>query len=196
MADSCLGFVRARAQMGCEEDVVQIAQRARVRLLRVDVDSRARDLPGFKRVDERGFVDDVAARRVDNVNAFLHFRERLRVQHAFCFRSARHVQEMTSAFAYNSSSATFGAFGSKSRRGLVNNRAHAERARFFREERPDPAITNKPERLAAILSTGEFFLEPLLALHARVPAPTPRIKQIIKADCELRDRIARRRRSC
>ena len=63
-----------------DDDAVELEQRARVRLLREDIERGARDLPRRQRGDERVLVDELAASGVDQAHAVAHLRERGRVQ--------------------------------------------------------------------------------------------------------------------
>ncbi len=55
----------------CEHERVVL----RRRLLLEDVERRAADLPRFERLEQRGLVDDAAARGVHDPHAGLHLRE-------------------------------------------------------------------------------------------------------------------------
>ena len=65
-----------------DDDVVELEQRARVRLGREDVECGASDLARAERLEERVLVDELAARGVDESDAVTHPRERLRVDRA------------------------------------------------------------------------------------------------------------------
>ena len=79
-ARAVLRLVGRGGEMRRDDDVVELEQRARVRLLREDVERGARDLAGLERSDERILVDELAARGVDRAHAVAHLRERGRVR--------------------------------------------------------------------------------------------------------------------
>ena len=80
-ARSCASSVEA-ARCGVTTMFGACEQRARVRLLREDVDRGAGEPARLERLDQRLLVDELAAGGVDQARAVLHLRERLGADHA------------------------------------------------------------------------------------------------------------------
>ena len=76
--DLDLRLVGGGAEMRRRDHGVEIQQRmvGGRRFLDKHVERGAGDLAGFDRVDQRGLIDDAAARAVDDSHALLHLRER------------------------------------------------------------------------------------------------------------------------
>ena len=91
-ARAILRLVGRRGEVRRDDDVVELEQRARVRLFGEDVERRAGDLAALQRVDESGLVDQLAARRVDDPYAVAHLRERRRVRATARLRRERQMQ--------------------------------------------------------------------------------------------------------
>ena len=77
---SILGLRGRAGEMRGHDDVLELEERAGVRLLLEDVESRPGDLPGADGVRERLLVDQPAASRVDDADTVPHPRERCLVE--------------------------------------------------------------------------------------------------------------------
>src|SRR6185436_6134634 len=74
--DAGLRLFRRRAEVRRGNDARVLQERAARRRLGLEhVEGRARDLSAVERLEQRGFVDEPAARRVDDADAALRPRE-------------------------------------------------------------------------------------------------------------------------
>ena len=85
---SCASAVRG-AEVRREDEIRQPAQRGirGQRLHLEDVERRGGDLLALQRLDQRRFIDQAAARAVDDAHALLRLREALGVEHVLRLRA-------------------------------------------------------------------------------------------------------------
>ncbi len=91
-AGAVLRLSRRGGEMRRDDDVVELEQRARVRLGREDVERRACDLAALERLEQRVLVDELAACGVDEAHAVAHTRERGRVDRPARLVAQRQVE--------------------------------------------------------------------------------------------------------
>ena len=172
-----------------QDDVVELEQRARVRLLREDVERCGRDLPGLQRIDERGLVDQLAARRVDDAHTVAHPRERLRVDRAARLRGQRLVQGEEIGRREH----IFDRFGPlradvaeplRVDERVVRDDAHPQPDRAAPDLLPDPAEAEHAERLVRELDAA-----PAAALPASLPQRGVRLRDVAREGDEQADRV-------
>ena len=176
-----------------DDDVVELEQRARVRLVGEDVERRARDLARAQSLDERRLVDELAARRVDDPNTVTHLGEcsssegtarllrerqvqceelRLRVDVRGCLHT--HDAELAEAL--------------RSDERVVGDDVHAEARGTSRDLLADPPEAEDAERLAR-----ELDAPVRLPLPATLLQRCMRLRNVPRERDEQPDRVLRRR---
>ena len=91
-ARAVLRLVGRGGEVRGDDDLVELEQRARVRLGREDVERRARELPGPDRLGQRLLVDERSARRVDEPRAVAHQGDCVPIDEAACLVRQRRVE--------------------------------------------------------------------------------------------------------
>jgi len=142
-------------------DVVELEQRARVRLLGEDVESRARDLARPERLAERRFVDELTACRVDDAHAVARACERARVDRPARLRIQRQVEREELGHAEDlvlrlQPLHAELAEALRAHERVVGHDAHPEPGRAARDLLPDPAEAEHAERLPGELDPDRF----------------------------------------
>ena len=146
--------------MGRDDDVVELEQRATVRLFRKHVERRARQLAGAKRVDERVLVDELAARDVDQAKAVLGRCELVAPDDVVGVRREREV-ERDEVGRRQKLLERLGLFDTQVAKAVggdvrvVREDAHLERPRPPCNLLADAAEADEPERLVRELEAGE-----------------------------------------
>ena len=147
------------------DDVGEPEERARVRLLREDVERGAGDLAALERLDERVLVDQLAAGDVDDPDAVLHPRELLAPDEAARLRRERRV-EGDEVRVGDEVVERLGALDPELAEALgrdvrvVGAHAHLEPARAPGDLLADPAEADQPEGLVGELQAGEAASAP------------------------------------
>ena len=142
------------------------------RLLDEHVERGACYLAGFQRVGERSFIDDSAARAVDDSHSLLHLRERRRADDAPRVVGQRSVhgdevgvrEKLVEADQLNADAT--GSISGQNR--IVADHFHLEPDRAVRDDAPDVTEANDAERLVADLGAGEFAAIPFSGMNRSV----------------------------
>ena len=172
-ADELLRFFGGRGDVQRRHDLWQLGEcPIGRRLLFEDVEPRAADNPFFKRATERRFVDQLAARGVDQSDARLALREAVVVEEMLRLRRGREVQrEVVGRRAQLVERHQFDAEPGRDflrDERIVRDEAHAERTRPLRDFLADASQAGDAERLAAHFGAEEALLFPLAGLHRAV----------------------------
>ena len=189
-AGPVLRLVGGGGEVRRDDDVVELEQRAVVRLLREDVERGAGELAGAQRLDERLLVDQLAARGVDQARAVVHLRDRLRrsttaarlgrerqVQREEVGRR-EHVSGRLDALDAELAEAVVGD------ERVVGDDAHAEADRAARDLLADAAEAEHAERLAVELDAA-----PGLALPAALLQRGVRLRDVARERDQQADRV-------
>ena len=182
--------------MGGDEDVVERQERRRerlalrARLVRVDVDGRARQVARAQRLAQGVDVHQVAARVVDEAGAGLHAGDGLRVDHpAGELRGGdvqgHHVREPQELLQRpDRPRVAVGELGLD----VVVVHVHPEPAGQHRELRPDVAVADDAQVLGPGLVGALDRLEPLAAAQAEALLRDPAQQHDRRGQRQLRDR--------
>ena len=192
-ARSCASLGRG-GEVRRDDDVVELEQRPRVRLLGEDVERRAGDLAGAERLDQRLLVDELAAGGVDDAG------RRRASPRSPRGRSSPRVSGVSgrcsvrnSAAASTSSSVSARSTPSSRNRSarderVVGDDAHPEPERAARDLLADAAEAEHAERLA-----GELDAAPARALPAALLERGVRLRDVARERDEQADRVLGRR---
>ena len=158
-----------------QHDVGQRAERqvVRGRFLLVNVQRRAADLAALQRLEQRGLIDQAAARAVDDAHALLALGQRRRVENLVRLGRQRHVhgdeigarQEVGQIVRQLHLQAARAALHEI---GIVGDDVHPERNRAPRDFAADAAHADDAQRLAVQLGSLERFAVPLARHHGGV----------------------------
>ena len=142
------------------------------RLLGEHVERRAGDMTAVERVLQRRFVDQPAARAIDDAHALLGLRQRLAAEDAAGLVGQRRVQRDEvgageQLVQLDLVDAKFDrAFGRQER--VVGDDLHLQAVRAVGDDRADIAAADQAERLAGELDAHEPVLLPLAGLRGLV----------------------------
>ena len=156
-----------------DDDVVELEQRARVRLGREDVERRARDLAAPQRLEQRVLVDELAAGGVDEPHAVAHPCERVRVDRPARLVRQRQVEreELRGAVDLLRRLDALDPELAEPLRAhvrVVRDDAHAEAERAARDLLPDAPEAEHAERLPGELDAAVRLPLPASLLERRV----------------------------
>src|SRR5208283_1351200 len=164
--DLDLRLVGGGAEVRRYDHVIELEQRmvGGRWLLDEHVQSRARDLAGFQRLDERGFIDDTAAGAVDDSHALLHLRECRCVYETPRVVGQGRVdgdeigarKKLIEADQLNAHAP--GGFSRQDR--IIANHFHLEPKRAVGDDPADVTEADYAERFVAYLGAGEFAALP------------------------------------
>ena len=166
-ADAFLRFRGRCAEMRSQDKVRRAAQRriGRQRFGFENIERRAGDMSILQRLNERGFVDQSAARAVDDAHAAFCFLQSRRIENVMRLSRERRVQrneigagEQIVEFIDQLDLQTAGA-----RRGeiwIVGEHAHAEGDRATAQFAADSPHADDAERLVVKLDALEILLVP------------------------------------
>ncbi len=194
--DACtvLRLARRRREMRRDDDVVQLEQRACVRLGREHVERRACDLAAPQRLQQRVLVDELAAGGVDEAHAVAHARECVRVDRPARLVRQRQVEreELRSAVDLLRRLEAIDPELAEPLRAhvrVVRDDAHAEAERTARDLLADAPEAEHADRLA-----GELDAAVRLPLPASLLERGVRLRDVPGKRDEEPDRCAPRRR--
>ena len=172
-ARAILRLLGRRGEVRRRDDVLELEQRARVRLLREDVERRGGDLAGPERLDERVLVDELAARGVDEPDAVAHLRERVGADRLPRLRRQRQVQRhevgggVEIVGRLDALDAELAEAVLRDER-VVRDDAHLETERATRDLLADASEAEHAERLAGELDAAEARALPAPLRERRV----------------------------
>ena len=142
------------------------------RLLDEHVQRGAGDLAGFQRVGERGFIDDAAARAVDDSHALLHLRECGGADDSSRVIGQRGVdgdEIGARKKLVETDQLDADASGSLRRQDrIVADHFHLQPDRAVGDDPADVAEADHAERLVAYLGAGEFAAIPFASVNRGV----------------------------
>ena len=155
-----------------DDDVLELEQRARIRLGRIDVERCRGDLAALQSDEQRVLVHELAACRVDDAHAVAHLRDRRRVDRAARLVRQRQVQReevrtrehLVERRALDAELAK--PFGGHER--VVGEDAQLEAERAARDLLADAAEAEHAQRLARELDAPEARALPAAVLERRV----------------------------
>jgi hypothetical protein len=172
-ADELLGLGGRGRDVRRRDDLWQLREPPVGRRLFLEhVEPRAAHMPRLDRVGERGLVDQLATRRVDQPHAFPAFREARLAEQVPGLGRGRNVEaDVVRRFAHAVERQELDAERSGDVLGnerIVRDNFHAERAGARGHFLPDPSEADEPKRLPAEFRAHQLFLVPHAALHRAI----------------------------
>ncbi len=122
--------------------------------------------------DQCGFVDQAAARRVDDHRPATHRTHACFAEHVACFIGERHVQRDDVApgeqVFERAQRDVQPLCGGRGQMRIVGSDLHPQAARFARDGRTDSAESNHGEALTFHFEAGQIPLRPFTGFHSGV----------------------------
>ena len=190
---SVLRLLRRGGEMRRHDHVVELEQRACVRLRVEDVERCGRDPAGAQRIEQGGLVEQLPARGIDDADAVAHRRERRRVDRATGLGGQRQMQgdEVGDGEHLFPRLCTLDPELAKPLlrdERVVCDHSHLQSARAAGHLLADPAEPEHAERLAGELQAAVPGALPAPLLQRRV-----RLRDVPREREQQPDRVLRRR---